>query len=70
MGVFGSYENGQHVKFDPANIAKIYSIAMPETTVGTYVDVMYHLEIWTSKGVYLLEKIPKLLKVILTVTFR
>ena len=50
VGVFGGYENGQHVKFDPTNIAKIYSIAMPETTVGAYVDVMYHLETWTSKG--------------------
>lgn len=50
VGVFAGYTSGQHMKFNPENIAQVYRIAMPDTNVSQYVDVLYHLETWTSKG--------------------
>lgn len=50
VGVFAGYSSGQHIKFDPGDIAKIYKIAMPDTNIGSYLEFTYHLETYTYIG--------------------
>jgi hypothetical protein len=50
VGTFDGYTSGKHVKFEPWGITYLYKAAMPQTNVGVYTDILYHLETRLSQG--------------------
>lgn len=47
--VEGGYQSGEHIQFSSEVIKRIYEIASPDIQTGSYVDVVYHLETYTSQ---------------------
>lgn len=53
-GYRGNYQSGEHTKFNSMQRAQIYNLAMPQTTVGTKVNVRYILKTYIGpSGTYI-----------------
>ena len=49
-GYRGDYKSCERTKFDSKQLAQIYKIAMPDTTIGTKINFRYIIKTYAGQG--------------------